>query len=147
MRQFLELLYNKICIFVIFQSIYIMHNGYQIIDICNIEDNPQLKFIRIQPTDIKMTLREVFNSLSNLCWIDSFDQSYMRNSYKQRAERTTSHLELGRRDVAPLFAPPKRKPLHRICFAANLMKRFEIWIRQCPIQKLFHLSIFLDFLL
>lgn len=69
-----------------------MHNGYQIIDICNIENNPQLKFIRIQPTDIKMTLREVFNSLSNLCWIDSFDQSYMKNSYKQRAERTIAHI-------------------------------------------------------
>ena len=81
-------------IFVIYsnRSIYIMHNGYQIIDICNIENNPQLKFIRIQPTDIKMTLREVFNSLSNLCWIDSFDQSYMKNSYKQRAERTIAHI-------------------------------------------------------
>ena len=42
-------------------------------------------------------------------------------------------LELGRGDVAPLFAPPKRKPLHRICFAANLMKRFTFIIRLCLI--------------
>lgn len=40
-------------------------------------------------------------------------------------------LELGRGDVAPLFEPPERKPLHRICFVANLMKWLKTLIRLC----------------
>ena len=39
-----------------------MDKGYEVIEVCNIGDNSKLKFIRIQPNDIKTTLREVFTS-------------------------------------------------------------------------------------
>ena len=69
-----------------------MDKGYEVIEVCNIGDNSKLKFIRIQPNDIKTTLREVFTSLSNLCWIESFDKEYAKLSFQKRAEQTIEYI-------------------------------------------------------
>ena len=69
-----------------------MDKGYEVIEVCNIGDNSKLKFIRIQPNDIKTTLREVFTSLSNLCWIESFDKEYAKLSFQKRAEQTLEYI-------------------------------------------------------
>lgn len=69
-----------------------MNKGYKIIETCNIGGNSKLKFIRIQPLDIKTTLREVFTSLSNLCWIESFDKEYVQLSFRRRAEQTIEYI-------------------------------------------------------
>jgi hypothetical protein len=65
-------------------------NGYSIVD--NQKLAPHITFIRINPDDITVTLREVFESLSNLSWINNFDADYARASFKVRAEATVKHI-------------------------------------------------------
>lgn len=64
--------------------------GYEIIEILKLEDH--ITFIRINPIDVKLTLRDVLDSLSNTAWISSFDQEYIRDSYKQRAQDTIDYI-------------------------------------------------------
>ena len=49
-------------------------NGYEIIDILKIEEH--ITFIRINPNDIKVTLKDVFKSLSDKSWLSQFDDQY-----------------------------------------------------------------------
>jgi hypothetical protein len=65
-------------------------SGYTIID--NRKIKPHITFIRINPNDIALTLREVFESLSNLSWINGFDAEYVRASFAVRAEATVKHI-------------------------------------------------------
>jgi hypothetical protein len=65
-------------------------NGYNIVEKLRVEDH--IWFIRIVPTDISLTLRDVFNSLSNLSWIQEFDKDYIKDSYKVRAEATIQYI-------------------------------------------------------
>lgn len=65
-------------------------SGYSIVDNRKIE--PHITFIRINPDDVAVTLREVFESLSNLSWINDFDAEYIRASFKVRAEATVKHI-------------------------------------------------------
>lgn len=64
--------------------------GYAIIDHIRIEDH--ITFIRINPTDIELTLKEVFLSLSDLCWIHEFDKEYVRESFLVRADATVKYI-------------------------------------------------------
>jgi hypothetical protein len=64
--------------------------GYTIIDHLIIEDN--IRFIRINPTNIKLTLKEVFISLADLCWISNFDKEYVRETFQVRAEATVKYI-------------------------------------------------------
>jgi hypothetical protein len=63
---------------------------YQVIEKIQIE--PHILFIRIEPTDIQVTLREVFNSLSNLAWISDFDKPYIQDAFQVRAEETIKYI-------------------------------------------------------
>lgn len=63
---------------------------YDIIDTIKIE--PHITFIRINPNDITLTLKEVFESLANLSWIKSFDVDYIRSSFTVRAESTIKYI-------------------------------------------------------
>jgi hypothetical protein len=65
-------------------------SGYSIID--NLKIEAHITFVRINPTDIKLTLRHVFDSIANTAWISSFDQEYIRNSYNQRALDTIKYI-------------------------------------------------------
>lgn len=65
-------------------------SGYSIIIKEKIEDH--ITFIRINPDDLKITLREVFESLCDLCWLNSFDQEYITQSFRVRAEGTVEHI-------------------------------------------------------
>ncbi len=47
-------------------------SGYAIVDHLLIDSH--ITFIRINPTDIALTLKEVFASLSDLAWISTFDK-------------------------------------------------------------------------
>lgn len=64
--------------------------GYEIVDLQKIEEH--ITFIRINPTNIRLTLREVFQSLSDLSWLSSFDDDYMRDAFQVRAERTINYI-------------------------------------------------------
>lgn len=65
-------------------------DGYTITDHVKIESH--ITFIRINPTDISLTLKEVFESLANLSWIKSFDVDYIRSSFTVRAEATIKYI-------------------------------------------------------
>lgn len=65
-------------------------NGYTIVDHQKIEDH--ITFMRINPTDIKLTLKEIFDSLSDISWISSFDEDYIRDGFQVRAEATIKYI-------------------------------------------------------
>ncbi len=64
--------------------------AYQIIDKQKIEGH--ITFLRINPINIALTLKDVFKSLSNLSWIDNFDIEYIKSSFEIRAEATIKHI-------------------------------------------------------
>jgi len=65
-------------------------SGYTIVDHQKIEDH--ITFIRINPTDIKLTLKEILDSLSDVAWISSFDEDYIRDGFQVRAEATIKYI-------------------------------------------------------
>lgn len=65
-------------------------SGYTIIDNIKIEDH--IRFIRINPTNIELTLKEVFDSLSDLSWINDFDKDYVQQSFRIRADATVKYI-------------------------------------------------------
>lgn len=65
-------------------------NGYTVLDHNLIE--PHITFIRIEPTDIKLTLGEVFKSMSDLAWISDFDKQYVRDAFTVRAVETINYI-------------------------------------------------------
>lgn len=64
--------------------------GYLIVDNQTIE--PHIKFLRINPTDIKLTLKNVLDSFMNLSWLSNFDEDYLVESYKLRCEQSITHI-------------------------------------------------------
>lgn len=49
-------------------------------------------FLRVQPDDLKVTLSQIFDVLSDLSWISSFDEDYIRASFQERAETTLADI-------------------------------------------------------
>lgn len=66
-------------------------NGYDIIDFVKIEEH--ITFIRINPTDIKLTLKEILFTLSDLSWLNNFDEDY-KESFLTRAKNTINYITL-----------------------------------------------------
>lgn len=66
--------------------------GYSIID--NVIIEPHIKFLRINPTDIKVTLRNVLDSLMNKSWLSKFDKIYLKDSYEKRCDESIEHITL-----------------------------------------------------
>lgn len=65
-------------------------HGYKIIE--NREVEPHIRFFRIRPTDIKLTLRSVFESLSNNSWIMKFDNSFLKQTFSVRFQSTIYYI-------------------------------------------------------
>lgn len=65
-------------------------HGYKIIE--NREVEPHIRFFRIRPTDIKLTLRSVFESLSNNSWIMKFDNSFLKQTFSVRFQSTIDYI-------------------------------------------------------
>lgn len=63
---------------------------YKVIDKIQIE--PHILFIRIEPRDIKITLRDVFKSLSDKAWISDFDKKYIQDYFQVRANETINYI-------------------------------------------------------
>lgn len=64
--------------------------GYEVEEIIKMEDH--ITFIRINPTDVSLTLTNIFESLSNLAWISDFDDDYMQDGFRIRAEDTIKYI-------------------------------------------------------
>lgn len=66
-------------------------SGYKITHIEKIEAH--ITFIRINPIDIELTLKEVFQSLSDLSWLSQFDKEYViKGGFKVRADATIKYI-------------------------------------------------------
>lgn len=57
--------------------------------------NPKSVLIRIEPTDLAITLREIYSSLSNLCWVYNMPNvgRMYKMSLQKRADRTIAKLK------------------------------------------------------
>ncbi|MNK04080.1 hypothetical protein D3C87_219360 [compost metagenome] len=64
--------------------------GYKIIDHEQIDKH--ITFLRVNPTDISITLREILLSFNDLSWISRFDEDYQKTSYTLRAEKTAKYI-------------------------------------------------------
>lgn len=64
--------------------------GYEIIE--SLEVEPHIRFFRIRPTDIKLTLRSVFESLSNNSWIMKFDDGFLKDTFSVRFQSTIDYI-------------------------------------------------------
>ena len=64
--------------------------GYEIIE--SLEVEPHIRFFRIRPTDIKLTLRAVFRSLSNNSWIMKFDNVFLTHTFSVRLQSTIDYI-------------------------------------------------------
>ena len=58
----------------------------------DVENYNSITYIRIDPENLSVTIRDIITSLSNLSWISKFDKSYIRNSFFKRAEDTAEYL-------------------------------------------------------
>lgn len=55
--------------------------------------NDRAFFLRVDPEDVKATLRQILEALFDLSWISRFDKEYTRASFLKRAEPTLSDIE------------------------------------------------------
>lgn len=64
--------------------------AYQITN--RIQIDKHITFIRINPTNVELTLKEVFDSLANLSWLNDFDKDWLKEGYQVRADATIKHI-------------------------------------------------------
>ena len=67
-----------------------VERGYEIIKSLKVE--PHIRFFRIRATDIKLTLRAVFESLSNNSWIMKFDNGFLKHTFSIRFQSTIDYI-------------------------------------------------------
>lgn len=56
------------------------------------DNHNNIFFIRIDPEDISITLRNIISVLSDLSWISKFDKEYVRKSFIKRATDSAKYL-------------------------------------------------------
>lgn len=64
--------------------------AYQITD--RIQIDKHITFVRINPTNVELTLKEVFDSLANLSWLNDFDKVWLKEGYQVRADATVKYI-------------------------------------------------------
>jgi hypothetical protein len=57
-----------------------------------IQIDTHITFVRINPTNIELTLKEVFDSLANLSWLNNFDKDWLKEGYQVRADATVKYI-------------------------------------------------------
>lgn len=68
--------------------------AYNIVNVIPMS-SPKVTLVRIEPTDLAITLREIYNSLANLCWINNLPNvsRVFRKSLQARATGTVEVLK------------------------------------------------------
>ena len=56
------------------------------------ENYSNVTFVRIEPENLSVTIRDIIASFSNMAWISQFDEEYQRNSFARTAEATAKFL-------------------------------------------------------
>lgn len=62
--------------------------------------NSHITFIRIDPENLQDTLANIMKTLMDLSWLSRFDEDYMKNSFKIRAEKTIADIQKKFEDCA-----------------------------------------------
>ncbi len=57
------------------------------------ENHDRATFIRVDPDNLNETLSDIFYTLSDLSWINKFDEEYIRNSFNVRAQKTINDIQ------------------------------------------------------
>lgn len=57
------------------------------------EKHDRIIFLRVNPDNIKETLTNIFQVLSDLSWISKFDEDYIKTSFEVRAKSTIEDIE------------------------------------------------------
>lgn len=57
------------------------------------ERHDRVTFIRVDPESLAITLKHIFQVLSDLSWISKFDDEYVRTVFQTRAQPTIDRLE------------------------------------------------------
>jgi len=55
--------------------------------------NCSITFIRIDPENLQDTLSKVIEALIDLSWLSRFDQDYLKDSFRQRANETIADIQ------------------------------------------------------
>lgn len=58
----------------------------------DIKNYNNILFIRIDPEDLDVTLKDIILSLSNMSWIAKFDEPYIKCSFEKRADASAKYL-------------------------------------------------------
>lgn len=59
-----------------------------------VDHHNRVFFLRVAPIDLKQTLKDIFQELSDLTWISKFDKEYVKASFQERAESTLDDIKL-----------------------------------------------------
>ena len=57
------------------------------------ENYDNITYIRIEPENLSVTIRDIITSFSDLSWISKFDEPYIQRSFIKRAKDTAQYLE------------------------------------------------------
>ena len=55
--------------------------------------NATVRFIRIDPEDVSVTLSEILKAIMDLSWLKNFDDDFIAQSYEQRAQKTITDIK------------------------------------------------------
>lgn len=69
-----------------------MAGSYVLEDYEKLADNIHFFRIRVNKDNVSITLKEVLEHLSDLSWINRFDEVYMQTSFNLRAEHTINYI-------------------------------------------------------
>lgn len=57
-----------------------------------IDNHERITFIRVDPENLNETILSIICKLNNLSWISNFDENYVREGFKVKAEETAKEL-------------------------------------------------------
>lgn len=58
----------------------------------DIEKHKNILFIRLDPGNLSVTIKDIITSFSDMSWISKFDKPYVRESFLKRAEASAKYL-------------------------------------------------------
>ena len=58
----------------------------------DIEKRNNILFIRLEPENLSVTIKDIITSFSDMSWISKFDKPYVRESFSKRAEASAKYL-------------------------------------------------------
>lgn len=58
-----------------------------------VDGRANVQFIRVDPEDLSVTLKDILSALMDLSWLKNFDQDFIAQSFQHRAEKTIEDIK------------------------------------------------------